>query len=147
MLLYNGEEDNINKASLVTIQHSTAIMAAAAVLSPSSAPALTPQTTQSLAPATKSGPQDVNTVLHYYKAPEDGSPPHATYVDRPETYSRPTELHPATVRDVRGRESEYTLDGSGFQIYKHSANEKDFLDDEQIKADYYAETEQLLKDA
>lgn len=122
-------------------------MATAAVISPSSAAAHGPQTTQSLATPNKSGPQDVNTVLHYYKAPEDGSPPHATYVDRPETYNRPTELHPATVRDVRGRESDYTLDGNGFQIYKHTANEKDFLDEDQIKSGYYAETEQLLKDA
>ncbi|KAH7410511.1 amino acid permease-domain-containing protein [Phaeosphaeria sp. MPI-PUGE-AT-0046c] len=63
------------------------------------------------------------------------------------TYNRPTELHPTTIHDVRGRESDFTLDGNGFQIYKHAANEKDFLDDEQIKAGYYAETEQLLKNA
>jgi hypothetical protein len=51
-----------------------------------------------------------------------------------------------TVRDVRGRENEYTLDGNGFQIHRQSANEKEFLDDEKIKSGYYAETEQLLKD-
>jgi hypothetical protein len=120
-------------------------MATAAVINPSSAPTHTPQTIQ-LSTATKTGPQDVNTVLHYYKPNEDGSPPHPTYVDRPETYDRPTEVHPVTVRDVRGRENEYTLDGNGFQIHRQSANEKEFLDDEKIKSGYYAETEQLLKD-
>jgi hypothetical protein len=121
-------------------------MATAAVISPSSAPTHTPQTTQSTINTSKPGPQDVNTVLHYHKPNEDGSPPHPTYVDRPETYDRPTEVHPVTVRDVRGREREYTLDGNGFQIHRQSANEKDFLDDDKIKSGYYAETEQLLKD-
>jgi hypothetical protein len=120
-------------------------MATAAVINPSSTPTHTPQTTQS-STATKTGPQDVNTMLHYYKPNEDGSPPHPTYVDRPETYGRPFAVHPVTVRDVRGRENEYTLDGSGFQIHRQSANEKEFVDDEKIKSGYYAETEQLLKD-
>lgn len=51
------------------------------------------------------------------------------------------------MRDVRGNEKDYTLDKNGFQFYRHTASEKDFLDDEQIKSGYYAETEQLLKDA
>jgi hypothetical protein len=121
-------------------------MATAAVISPSSAPTHTPQTAQSTTTVNSTGPQDVDTVLHYYKPNEDGSPPHATYTNRPETYDRATEVHPVTVRDVRGREKDYTLDGNGFQIHRQSANEKDFLDDEKIKSGYYAETEQLLKD-
>ncbi|KAF2733660.1 hypothetical protein EJ04DRAFT_494853 [Polyplosphaeria fusca] len=62
------------------------------------------------------------------------------------TYSRPAEPHLVTVRDVSGREHEYTLDGNGFQFHKHVSIEKDFLDDDQIKAQYYPEVEQLLKD-
>ncbi|KAF1848187.1 uncharacterized protein K460DRAFT_333958 [Cucurbitaria berberidis CBS 394.84] len=62
------------------------------------------------------------------------------------TYDRPFEVHPATIRDVRGSENKYTLDGNGFQFHRNSAQEKDFLDDEKIKSGYYAETEQLLKD-
>lgn len=92
------------------------------------------------------GPKDIRTELNYFKDAEDGSPPHATYIDRPETYDRPVATHPATVHDVRGRESEYTLDKDGFKFVRHTAAEKDFLDDEAIKAGYYAETEQLLKD-
>jgi len=52
-----------------------------------------------------------------------------------------------TVHDISGNEDKYTLDSHGFQIYKHASHEKDFLDDEKIKAEYYPETEQLLKDA
>ena len=51
------------------------------------------------------------------------------------------------VKDISGEEHKYTLDSHGFQIYKHESNEKTFLDDEKIKAEYYPETEQLLKDA
>jgi hypothetical protein len=122
-------------------------MATAAVIPPSSAPTHTPQTAQSSITVNETGPRDVNTVLHYFKPNEDGSPPHPTYTDRPETYERETLLHPVTVHDVRGREKDYTLDGNGFQYHRHTANEKDFLDDDKIKSGYYAETEQLLKDA
>ncbi|KAF2128705.1 hypothetical protein P153DRAFT_423858 [Dothidotthia symphoricarpi CBS 119687] len=66
---------------------------------------------------------------------------------RPETYDRPSEEHLVTVRDVKGHESEYSLDVNGFQFYTHTSVEKDFLDDKQIKDRYYKETEQLLKDA
>ncbi len=33
-----------------------------------------------------------------------------------------------------------------FQFHRHTATEKEFADDDQIKASYYPETEQLLKD-
>ncbi|KAI0894075.1 amino acid permease-domain-containing protein [Annulohypoxylon nitens] len=69
-----------------------------------------------------------------------------TVLTRPSTYERPTESHPVHITDVRGRESEYTLDGNGFQYVPHVAQETEFLDDAHIKAVYYPETEQLLKD-
>lgn len=89
---------------------------------------------------------DVETTLNYFKANEDGSPPHPTYVDRPETYDRPVEPHTVTVKDLAGEEDQYTLDKNGFQFHKQSAAEKDFLDEEHIKAVYYPETEKLLKE-
>lgn len=122
-------------------------MATAAVSSPTPAPTYTPQVVQSAKETKTTGPQDVQTVLNYHKPNEDGSPPHPTYVDRPETYNRPFESHPATIKDVRGRESEYSLDSNGFQFYTHPSIEKDFVNDEQIKDQYYKEVEQLLKDA
>ncbi|KAI1496235.1 amino acid permease-domain-containing protein [Biscogniauxia marginata] len=62
------------------------------------------------------------------------------------TYIRPVDPQPAHITDISGRESEFTLDGNGFQIHRHVAQEKDFVDDDHIKAVYYPETEQLLKD-
>ncbi|KAK5995127.1 Low-affinity methionine permease [Cladobotryum mycophilum] len=103
-------------------------------------------TTKTAAAPQKLPKHDVQTTLNYYKENEDGSPPHPTYVDRPETYDRPLETHPVTVRDVSGEEDKYTLDGNGFKYHRHTSREKDFVDDEQIKAQYYPEVEQLLKD-
>jgi hypothetical protein len=99
-----------------------------------------------VASAAKPKRHDVHTTLNYYKPNEDGSPPHPTYIDRPETYERPFEQHAAIIHDVTGLEAEYTLDGNGFQFHRHTSVEKDFVDDAQIKAQYYPETEQLLKD-
>ncbi len=89
----------------------------------------------------------VNTQLNYYKDPGDGSSPPPTYVGKPETYERPAQPFDVKVHDIRGEEKNYSLDGNGFEIYHHESVEKDFLDDDQIKANYYPETEQLLKDA
>jgi hypothetical protein len=123
------------------------IMATAAVQLPNSIPTYSRETTQTSASALAQNPQDVETILNYYKPNDDGSPPHPTYVDRPETYDRPVEPHKVVVRDVSGSEKDYTLDRNGFQFYKHTSIEKKFLDDEEIRSQYYPETERLLKDA
>ncbi|KAI1809131.1 hypothetical protein GGS20DRAFT_580956 [Poronia punctata] len=88
----------------------------------------------------------VETVLNYFKDNEDGSPPEPAYVDRPETYFRPTEPRSVKVTNIAGREALYSLDKHGFQVHRHVARERDFDDDEHVKAVYYPETEQLLKD-
>ncbi|KAJ5155252.1 hypothetical protein N7492_008055 [Penicillium capsulatum] len=92
-------------------------------------------------------PHHVQTTLNFLKENEDGSPPEPNYVNRPESYDKPVTTIPATIHDVSGHELDYTLDGNGFQFYYHESAEKDFLDDEKIKREYYLETEQLLKDA
>lgn len=97
--------------------------------------------------ALESKPRDVTTTFHYYKDPEDGGPPPPTYVANPATFERPALAKQAVVHDIRGSLDQYTLDTTGFQIYKHKSAETDFLDDDQIKTLYYPETEELLKQA
>ena len=92
-------------------------------------------------------PHHVHTALNYYNDPGDGSPPPAAYVGVPESYVQPTTSVPVTITDVSGHENEYSLDSNGFQFYRHPSQEKDFVDDDQIRKIYYPETEQLLKDA
>ena len=92
-------------------------------------------------------PRDVTGTFHYYKDPEDGSPPAPNYVNKPGSYERVPVSQEMVVHDVRGTEDQYTLDTTGFQIYKHESAEKAFVDDEQIKNAYYPEVEELLKAA
>ena len=58
---------------------------------------------------------------------------------------RPTVAAEVEVTDISGSEAKYTLDSHGFQIVKHKSKEVEFLDENQIKNNYYPETEQLLK--
>ena len=90
---------------------------------------------------------DVLTTLYYYKDPGDGSEPAPSYVGKPETYERPSEPLNVVVSDVRGSESQYTLDKNGFEYFKRGSTETAFNDDDHIKSVYYPEVEQLLRDA
>ncbi|KAJ5682293.1 hypothetical protein N7462_005458 [Penicillium macrosclerotiorum] len=49
------------------------------------------------------------------------------------------------VENIRGNESEFTVDNAGFAIYKEPSNEKEFTNDEKVKSEYYAEIEALLR--
>jgi hypothetical protein len=53
---------------------------------------------------------------------------------------------PVMITDISGDEHKYTLESHGFQLYRHESAEKEFLDPAKITGDYFAETEQLLKD-
>lgn len=90
-------------------------------------------------------PHDIQAVLNYYLDPEDGSPPEPNYVTKPSSYDRPVHAVHVTVHDIRGSEDQYTLDTSGFQVVNHVSKEKDFVNEEKIKSDYYKEVEELLK--
>jgi len=60
-----------------------------------------------------------------------------------------TEDQQVNITDLRSLSPEelatFQTDTSGFQIYNHVSEEKDFTDEERIKAVYYPETEELLK--
>jgi len=63
---------------------------------------------------------------------------------------------PVTVTDLAGQEDDFTLDKCGFQLVSHEIKSKSLQlggyygptgdDDEKIKADYYPEMEQMIKD-
>ena len=60
--------------------------------------------------------------------------------------ARPFASQNVVVHDIAGDEDKYKIDSHGFQYLKHESKEKEFLDDDKIKAEYYPETEKLLKD-
>ncbi|KAK7957125.1 uncharacterized protein PG986_006347 [Apiospora aurea] len=93
------------------------------------------------------GGHDVATILNYYREPNDGSAPTPVVVSPGKVANvRPAVAVPVTIQDISGRESSYTLDSHGFQLYRHQSSEKHFLDEDTIRTGYFSETEQCLKD-
>ncbi|RYP43596.1 hypothetical protein DL770_011591 [Monosporascus sp. CRB-9-2] len=90
-------------------------------------------------------PRDVLTTINYFIGPSDGSKAQSYIVGQAQTYYRPAQPQPVVVHDIRGKEVDYTLDTHGFQLFRHESKEKEFLNLEKIKKEYYHETEQLLK--
>lgn len=53
--------------------------------------------------------------------------------------------HQRNVYNIRGKESEFSTDNSGFAVYNEPAKEKLFVDDATVREGYYQEVEELLK--
>lgn len=94
---------------------------------------------------------DTTVTLNYFKPPEDGSVPF-NYVEQPPE-GQPQRNFGAfdvqvPIHDIRGHESEYTLDRDAFQVVSDvpDSAERDFVDDESIKKNYYPEVEKLILD-
>ncbi|KAK2780351.1 7alpha-cephem-methoxylase p8 chain related protein [Colletotrichum kahawae] len=90
---------------------------------------------------------DVRATLNFFAPPEDGSAPYNTIV--PEglpgrNYS--DDVQEALLHDIRGREAEFDLDQDAFAVIRNQppSTEKDFVDDDSIKQNYYPELEKLL---
>jgi len=87
--------------------------------------------------------------LFYFTPPSDGSKP-VRYLTKPPE-GVPVTNHEnvkreAKVENVRGKEKDYTLDSTGFQYLLNVPSKvKRFGDDEEVKKDYYSESEELLK--
>jgi len=100
-----------------------------------------------MATAAVLAPHDVPTTLNYYTPIGDEKP--YNYVYEPPSGVQPsnvgTDVQPVVVHDARGQEESLSLDTSGFQFVKHVSAEKEFVDEEAIKAKYYEEVEELLK--
>ncbi|KAI1185651.1 hypothetical protein F5B17DRAFT_407084 [Nemania serpens] len=83
-------------------------------------------------------PPEGQVAFNYVGAPPAGEPQHNVEKHWQEV----------PISDIRGRESEYTLDRDAFEIILGvpESKETDFVDDESIKANYYPEVEKLLLD-
>ncbi|KAF9052177.1 hypothetical protein BDP27DRAFT_1345439 [Rhodocollybia butyracea] len=87
--------------------------------------------------------------LFYFSPPADGSEPY----NRVNTDSNSTlplsnwapEKHVVQIENVRGKEDLYLLDEAGFQYLKHPACHASFTDDDEIQAEYYPESADLIK--
>lgn len=96
---------------------------------------------------------DVTATLNYYNPPADKSAAPFNFVDTPpagqpqRNYS--DAAHETLIRDLRGQESAFSLDRDAFQVLRDvpESAERDFLDDEAIRRNYYPEVERLLLDS
>lgn len=93
---------------------------------------------------------ETRSTLCFYEPPKDGSKPW-NYVEKPPEGSPQrnygAEEREVTINDIRGREHEFDMNVNGFTTLNGvDSVEKDFTDDEQIKANYYPEVEKLLLD-
>ncbi|RFU78959.1 hypothetical protein TARUN_3263 [Trichoderma arundinaceum] len=95
---------------------------------------------------------DVTANLNYYTAPADGAAPYNLVGDgHPEDLPRRNygdDFHDVEIHDIRGRESEFTLDRDAFQLLQGipPSAEEEFVDDASIQKKYYPEVEKLLLD-
>lgn len=92
----------------------------------------------------------VSAELVYFAPPLDGSHPFTNINADSTTGLRPRnwkqEVHTVEIENVRGKESDYTLDTAGFQYVTKPSKHSAFIDDEEIRGEYYPESIELLKD-
>jgi len=67
-----------------------------------------------------------------------------TKVDGP-GYSFKLIDHERSVENIRGNESKFSTDKSGFAVYNHPAKETAFREDQAVRDGYYAEVEEVLR--
>lgn len=91
----------------------------------------------------------VTAKLNFFNPPADGSKPF-NHVDTPPEglpqRNFTDEVVETVIHDIRGNEADYNLDKDAFQVIQNvpESKEKDFTDDESIRANYYPELEELL---
>ncbi|PGH07114.1 hypothetical protein AJ80_08052 [Polytolypa hystricis UAMH7299] len=91
----------------------------------------------------------VEAVLTYFVPPADGAAPF-NYVEKPPPGKPPhnygTADHNVTINDIRGHETEYSLDQDAFEVLQNipSAADPAFTDDENIQSVYYPEVEKVI---
>jgi hypothetical protein len=52
---------------------------------------------------------------------------------------------PATVKDIRGHEQDFTLDKNGFEHHRSPTKFRAFSDDAAVRSEYYREVENVVK--
>jgi hypothetical protein len=57
------------------------------------------------------------------------------------------EAHPVSIRSLRGKSPEASLDREGFELTRHTSAVRDFYDENEIRTVYYPEAERLIAEA
>ena len=94
----------------------------------------------------------VTTTINYSVPPADGARPFQSTVnldpvtgERERNYAH--QAHEMQVENIRGKEDSVSLDTAGFQFYTIPSKYKgEYLDDEEVKREYYPDSEELIKE-
>ncbi|KAF8198345.1 hypothetical protein K438DRAFT_705151 [Mycena galopus ATCC 62051] len=90
-------------------------------------------------------PSSTTGILNFAVPPKDNARAYVNISDPTDVnYSR--ESHEVTIHNLRGNESQATLDTTGFQLYNHPAKHTAFTNDADIEREYYPESIQLIKE-
>ncbi|PPQ70940.1 hypothetical protein CVT25_013289 [Psilocybe cyanescens] len=94
----------------------------------------------------------VTTTLSYFTPPSGGERAYQKALVDPVTGERTAEKNfdseerrDIAIENVRGREDTVSLDKTGFQYFHHTSKHTSFANDEEIKAEYYPESIELIK--
>ncbi|KAI0946739.1 hypothetical protein AcW1_010116 [Taiwanofungus camphoratus] len=93
-------------------------------------------------------PPTVSSNLIFYSPPKDGSPPYTLINADPATGrigNWEPDHHDVEIENLRGKERSATLDTNGFQFFQGSPDHTSFMDEEEIKRQYYPEGVELVK--
>jgi hypothetical protein len=92
-------------------------------------------------------PKNLTATLHYQRRSSEKP---ARYVGEPPPgvvpFSGIDDPREVRIEDVRARESEFTLDTSGFALVRAPTQVRDFYNPDEVKSVYYPEVERLLRD-
>ncbi|KAF9476255.1 hypothetical protein BDN70DRAFT_185671 [Pholiota conissans] len=95
------------------------------------------------------GPASTTAQFVYMVPPDEGVRPYQHINADPITGDRKRnfgrEEKEVTIENLRGKEDTVSLDTTGFQYYKHASKHTAFLDDDEIRAEYYPESVELVK--
>jgi len=95
---------------------------------------------------------DTTSEINFFKDPEDGSAPTTYRYDPPEgkpTQNYGKEIVKVVIQDIRGKESIFSVDSSGFAALSNIPSKlayKDWESDAVIEETYYPEVKKLLMD-
>ncbi|KAF8200286.1 hypothetical protein BJ912DRAFT_898308 [Pholiota molesta] len=96
-----------------------------------------------------STPTSTATTLSYLVPPKDGARPYLDINVDSITGERKENIghtdKEVVIENVRGKEDTLSLDTTGFQYYKHPSQHKAFRNDDDIRAEYYPESADLIK--
>ena len=89
--------------------------------------------------------KDVGATISYWRDPGDGSLPNAEHDVEILLGHRDEENCSVNVRDIRGTESNYSLDTHGFRVYTLSKSERDAIRQDISESEYFKQVSDMIK--